>query len=321
MKMSKIGCLFLVVLLFMVSCKNNQPNNKVKIMQEWFANANFVGEIAAMQLYDSIQGVDIEIIEGSYDIDPIKMVLSDEVQIGVAGADKVLIANSKGADFVVFGVLNKYSPTCFLSLKENKIIEPKDFIGHKVGVLTGTATEYVYRALLKKQEINASQLEEQEVSFDLNTFINGIYDVRPAFIYDEPVSLGLQNIDYDIIEPKDYGVQFLGTVYFCKKSFVDQNPDLAQKIVNALAKGWEYSLKHPEEAIKLLKQYSENINSERELISLAKGRQYFLGENDKVLTADTVRWREMCNTLVELNVIKSYDLDFLRNDFILKYHE
>ena len=103
--------------------------------------------------------------------------------------------------------------------KDSGVATPADFKGKKVGVLTGTSTEYVYRMLLSKLGIPKSSFTEIEAPFDLATFLAGEYDVRPAFIYDEPVSLDLKQVQYSIIQPEKFGVVFLGTVYFTTKKF------------------------------------------------------------------------------------------------------
>lgn len=300
--------------------KDSEKLITVKIVQEWFANANYAGEVVAQHKYDSINKINIEIIEGSYEIDPIKMVLSGEAQIGVAGADKILVANDKGADLVVFGVVNPISPVCFVSLKENNIITAKDFKGKNIGVLTGTATEYVYRSLLKKEGLDPSELKESEISFDLNTFINKIYDVRPAFIFDEPVSLDKQKIEYNVLEPSKYGIKFLGTVYFCKRSYLNGNKQVLQDLTNSLIQGWDFALKNNNEAIEYLKLSFPSIDKERELSSLKKGINYFKGDENKQLFANMKKWEEMALSLEDLKVINKFDSKNIDYSFINNYY-
>jgi integrase len=59
----------------------------------------------------------------------------------------------------------------------------------------------------------------------------GQYDVRPAFIYDEPVSLEQQSIAYEVIDPAQYGVHFTGTVYFTRRDVLEAKRPLAQALV------------------------------------------------------------------------------------------
>lgn len=308
-----------------VSCKNEKTNtsglDKIDIIQEWFANANYAGEVVAQHKYDSINKIELNIIEGSYEIDPIKMVLTEEAEIGVAGADKVLVANDKGADLVIIGVINPISPVCFISLEGSDINTPEDFKGKKIGVLTGTATEYVYRSMLDKQDINSSELNEIEISFDLNTFINKTYDVRPAFIFDEPVSLDFQDVEYNVIEPSQYGVSFIGTVYFCKREYLENNKELLHRITSTLISGWEDALTNNKEAIDYLKMSFPSIDKKRELASLKKGISYFKGDKSKQLYANMNKWTVMVNSLKRLKVIDDFYDEEIDYSFVNKYYD
>lgn len=323
--MKNIIVYLIIGLVGLYSCKDKNSKEQLSrkaptIVQEWFANANYAGEIVALEKFDHQYDIDLSIIEGSYEIDPIKMVLSNEAEIGVAGADKVLVANDKGAELVIIGVINPISPTCFLSLKEHNVKSPSDWQSLKIGVLSGTATEYVYRALLHKFNFDGSKLNEIEVSFDLNSFINKQYDVRPAFIYDETVSLDNQNISYDIIKPNEFGVNFLGTVYFCKRKYLEENPKVVKKVIYSLIEGWEYALENQSETINLLKNNFPSIDTEREKASLSKAEPYFVGDDDMHLFADSERWDGMVETLKRLEVISKFDSNDINYSFVKDYY-
>jgi ABC-type nitrate/sulfonate/bicarbonate transport system substrate-binding protein len=306
-----------------ISCtgSNKNDNGEVTIRQEWFPNANYAGEVLAAKEFDKQNNINLEVKAGSATLDPIKLVLSGKDDFGVVGAEKVLLANQAGANLVVIGVINYNSPTRFISRKKENITAPKDFEGKRIGVLTGTATEYIYKALIKKANVNTEKLNEVEVSFDLATFINGQYDVRPAFIYDEPVTLDIKNIDYNIINPADYGVSFIGPVYFTTQQMIDENPETVQKFINAVAKGWEEAISNPEKAIKALKSYDETIDYSRELKSLRKALPLFKGYNDKVLTADSTQWNGMVELMKNLELIESVNLNkSVNSSFVEEYH-
>lgn len=333
----KVKILFFISILFLLySCGNeNNKNNsnkqpdvkekslqKVSLRQEWFPNSNYSGAVYAKEIFAKQNNIELDIVAGSYNIDPVKMVISGENMFGDAGADRVIEAISKGADLVIIGVVNLNSPTCFISIKDKNIKTPYDFENHSVGILTGTNTEYVYKALINKLDINQAKIKEMEVPFDLGTFILDKYDVRPAFIYDEPVSLDLKGIKYNLIEPKNYGISFLGTVYFTRGEVIKNNPKLVQSFINSVADGWKASLKYPETAIKYLKQYDESIDENRELNSLIKGKDYFKGKDDKILWADYSDWEGMITILKELEKIQDVDLkSHLDNSFLENYYK
>lgn len=259
--------------------------------------------------------------EGSEELDPIKMVLSGEDDIGVSSLDRIIEANNKGADLVAIGIINYKSPTCFITLKKNKFSSIEDFKKYKVGVFTGNNTEMIYQLLLDKAGISRSDINEVEAGWDLNSFINDIYEVRPAFVYDELVSLESQNIEYNTLYPSEFDVNFIGPVYFMKASRLKNNREKYKNFISYTIKGWNEALDNPEEAIVILKQFSNDINSERELKSLKKASDYFRGENNQTLYASKETILEMGDNLVKLgilknknDILKSIDLSLVTNE-------
>jgi NitT/TauT family transport system substrate-binding protein len=312
-----------LVLILLIGCDNAKKGSiqKVNLRQEWFANASYLGEVVAINETDSLNGLDIDLIEGADDVDPIKMVISGRDKFGVCGADRVFTANETGADLVVIGVVNYINPTCFIALQKWNVKTPKDFENKKVGVFTGNNTEMIYRTLVRKAGLDKNKLNEIEAPFDLGSFIAGAYDIRPAYIFDETVSLDKEAIKYTVVKPQDYGVSFIGTVYFTKRSTVENEPELVQKFINSIAQGWEIALENPEKALNYLAVYNKTIDINRERASFKAGIDYFRGENGKVLTSDIQKWKQMGSDLKDLGVIKAFDADkIINNSFIDKYH-
>ena len=188
-------------------------------------------------------------------------------------------------------------------------------------MLTATETETIYRLLLAKNKIDESKIKEVEAPFDLTTFLStDAYDIRPAFVYDEAVTLDQKGIEYTMVKPEDYGVQMMGAVYFTTKKIVDEDPEKVQAFVDVIAEGWKKTFENPEKAIKMLKEYDPEIDFKRELASLEKGIEYFAGEDGKVLFASDSTWSVLNNDLVFLkkvspdyNIKTCYDNSFINN--------
>ncbi len=315
----------LLFVVFLFSCNKEKKVDyneltKVTLRQEWFPYCGYAGEIYASYETAKKYGLNLIVEQGADNIDPIKLVLGGSNDFGVASADRIITANEAGAKLVVIGVVNYQSPTVYISKKNKNIKDPNDWIGKKIGILTGTNTEYIYYAILKKLNISANKLKSIEIPFDLGTFVADQYDVRPAFIYDEPTSLDLEGISYDIVEPKNYGINFLGTVYFTTQKLINDKPDLVQKFINSIADGWSDALKNPDKAIQYLKEYDSNIDFNREVIALKKAIPYFIGENGKILYASKNLWIETFENLKAIGKVKSFDYEqSINNSFINNY--
>jgi ABC-type nitrate/sulfonate/bicarbonate transport system substrate-binding protein len=215
------------------------------------------------------------------------------------------MANEKGADLVAIGIADYISPTVFMSKKNKNILKPADFIGKKVGVQSGGATEFVYRALIKKLDLENKGINEVQIGFDMKPFVENQFDVRPGFIFDEVVYLDQNNIPYNLIEPKDYGIVYPGRVYFVKREFLKSNKDLLKVFIQETQKGWNYALNNPEEAIRQLQAFEPKINFQREFDGLKKAKAYFGGFEGKILNPDIEACNELVKILNQLKVMKT----------------
>lgn len=278
---------------------------KVSFRQGWFTYAGYAGEVFAMDnSIDSVNGIELTVEQGADDIDPVKLVLSGGNDLGITSAEAVYTANEKGAHLVIVGVVNYQSPTCFISLKKNNIHAPSDLEGKKVGILTGSETETIYRTMVSRLKLNTANITEVEAPYDLKTFIQGEYDVYPGFYYSEPVSLDFQKIEYNVIKPSDYGINLVGAVYFTTEKLLKEHPEKVKGFVNSIALGWEKAIANPQLAIHKLYAYDNKIDTTRELASLNKGLDYFKGEASKVLYASPQTFRDEKQALFRLNKIK-----------------
>jgi len=291
----------------LTSCSSGVPKLEnlpvVELRQEWFPNANFAGEISASKRFAPDQKIQLKVVPGAEDVDPIKVVLSKGADFGVVGGDLLVSAVAKGAPLVAIGVANIKSPTCFLVKSKSGIKGPADFLGKRVGILPGTNTERVYQLMMKRAGIDRGKIKEIQIPFELQTFILGQYDVRPAFIYDEPVSLEQQGISYEVIDPAQYGVRFTGTVYFTRRDVLDAKRPLAQALVTSLVKGWSYAIANPDASFSDLMEAYPTLKRDRERRSLQLALPYFAGESGKPVTASTEAWQAMITGLEEIGVI------------------
>lgn len=282
---------------------------RVRLRQEWFPYAGYAGEVMAVKKFASALGLTLSVIAGGETTDSIKTVLSGEDDMGVASGDLVISAIAGGAPLVVIGVINDISPTCFVVREDSNIRTIQDFISKRVGILQGTNTQRIYETMMKRNGIDRAKITEVDVPFDVRTFVLGQYDVRPAFIYDEPVTFSRANIPIRIIEPKNYAVNFVGTVYFTRRDVVTNRRSELITVLRALVQGWRAiaSREGQEEAIKYLKDMFPEVDSSREADSLARGAQFFLGPAgmNRPLDVTLSHWTDTIRGLEELGTIKT----------------
>lgn len=312
--------LILISLTFAFSSCQNKPENAndISLRFDWTTNMSFVGDVVGMNQFAEDNNLTLTCLQAGEGIDPIRMVLSGSDQFGITTFDKLLAANEKGADLVALGFINDVSPTVFLTLENVEFNDPTDFEGKTVGIMPGGSTEFVYRGFIEKTDVDVSKVNEIPASFDLQGFLNRLYDVKLAFIYVENIALDEQGVEYNMIEPRNFGVNFPGRVYFATQSYVENNPDLTQRFINTVIQGWEASFENPDEAIRQLKEYDNSLSIERERKSFDKGVSYFNGHDGQLLMVDESKLGEMVNLLIDVELISnpnyesSVDLSFVK---------
>jgi NitT/TauT family transport system substrate-binding protein len=277
-------------------------SHKSTLYLNWIYTGSFAGEIVGWKEFASRNGLNLTIQQGGQGLDPLKLVKNDD--FGTAGADEILRANEKGADYVIIGVINDDSPTAFLALKSSGISKPQDFIGKRVGILPFGSTGLVYQSLLKRNNIDRKQVSEVVVSPDLRPFLTAhTHDVQPVFAYDEPVTLDRQHISYNLILPKDYGVSFKGPCYFTRRETIHNHPELVYAFVETMAQGWAEAVARPDHAIDLLKEVDPQIDRSREREVLKRGLPYYATADRKPLQSRPESWEPMLDDLVSFQIL------------------
>ena len=295
----------LLITLFLASCEKRQSNtDETTLYLNWVYAGSFAGEIVGAKKYSSTYGIDINIEEGGPGLDPLKLVGKNE--FGIASSDEILRAIEKGRDIVIIGVVNENHPAAFVSLSTSGIEKPEDFVGKRVGVLPFGSTGLIYKSLLEKTGVKATEIEEVIVSPDLRPFISGdLNDVQPIFIFDETVTLEDQGLDYNLIVPSDFGVEYKGASYFTTKSTYEDNPKLVKSFLNSMNDGWNYSVQNPENAISMLTAVSPSSNEVREAKLLNKAAPYYINKEEPFLLSDAKSWDAWMSSLVENGVLTS----------------
>jgi len=171
--------------------------------------------------------------------------------------------------------------------------------------------------MLEKNNVDRSKIDEIIVSPDLRSFILGKYDVHPVFVYDETVTLDIKKIDYNLIEPNKFGVNFKGPVYFCKREILEKNPLLVKAFINTMAEGWNFAISNPKKAISFLKDFAPEIDAEREYKVLRKAIPYYTAYNGQPLNSDYKSWDDMVKELKRQDEIEK-NIDIM-NVVKLKY--
>lgn len=267
----KLTILIPIFTLILVACSDQNEGKvvdksktleKVSFRLAWVPDMAEVGIfVAKEQGYFEKEGFDVTIEPGGFGLDPIKLVATGNNDFGIGGAGNLLLARVQGVPVVAIGAEFQNTPVGFITHKNSKITSFSDFRGKKVGVQTGADTDVLYRALLSKNSMSKNDLEEIPIQYDMGPFVNGLIDVLPGYVTNQPIVLKNKGFETNVITAKSQGLNYYGNVFFTTQERIEKQPEQVRRFIRALHAGWKHALENKADAIAALKKHIEEFNS------------------------------------------------------------
>ena len=323
--LNKLVRLFIgLVLLVNVNSKLNATELKdIRLQLKWHHQFQFAGYYAAqIKGFYEKEGLNVKIVEGSANRNPLAEVLKGNADFGVSGAD-ILDARIQNKPVVVTSVIFQHTPYVIISLEKSKISTLSDLVDKKVMVAEGQG-ELLIRALMMREGIPINRIEFVQHTWDNNDLISGRVDAMSGYTSYEPFLIKQQGYKVKLIRPTDYGLDFYGDLIFTTHRLIARDPRTVQAFNRASVEGWKYALEHEDELITYILTLpgieKRGISRESLKYEAAEIRKLIMPDLVEIGHINPDRWRQMLNVYQQLKIApKGFTLDgFLFNPNSLK---
>ena len=90
---------------------------------------------------------------------------------------------------------------------------------------------------------------------------------------------------------KDYVKEFdyYSPVIIANNDYLKKNPDEAKKVLQAIKKGYQYAMEHPEEAVDILIKYAPELKNKRDFVLASQkylSEQYASDKDNGIVNND-----------------------------------
>jgi NitT/TauT family transport system substrate-binding protein len=276
--------------------------------------------IVAKELgYYKEEGIDIA-WDFTTDSTSIRLIGTNQYNAGSV-SDVLTVANfvKQGIPLVAMVQQGQESARVFAVKQGSPIKRPKDFEGKKVGVKPGAPwTEYL--AMLAFDKVDRSKITEVPVGFSSVELKDGLVDVLPTFIGNEPFVLRTQlNTPVDLILPKDFGAPLVGTTMVANKDYIKNNRDAMIRFLKATMKAQEYFIAHKSESVQMAVQYGGTATSRAQHEYIYDISQKDMQHPNGVGWIDKAKWQANLDIVTNLGLIKDPPkIDDLVDDSLMK---
>jgi putative hydroxymethylpyrimidine transport system substrate-binding protein len=219
---------------------------------DWYVNPDHAGIYTAIDRgFFTQAGLDVKPQVPSDPSAPIKEVAAGRVDLAISYEPEVLLAHEQGLDVQAVGALVDSPLTSLISLPKGDIASAADLSGKTVGT-AGIPYQSDYLQTIE-QAAGLSPGSAKEVNVGLNLLpavISGRVDaILGGFRNIEGVDLQLRGLDPRVVPVDQLGVPtYDELVLVARKSTIEDEPEAIRAFLQALARGTDYAIAHPQEA-------------------------------------------------------------------------
>ncbi|NOQ76975.1 MAG: response regulator [Methylococcaceae bacterium] len=242
-----------------------QTLKPVSLQLKWTHSFQFAGYYAAKELgYYEEEGLDVEIRPYSFSSRVIDQVITGEADFGV-GDSAILAEYINGYPVVALAAVFQDNPLVFFSKKTSGINHPEDLIGKRLMFDDAGIGGAPIRAMLAKNKVQPHQFNLIKHSYNLQDLIDGNIDAITGYSTSQLYDFQKQGVAINVMNPKDYGINFYGDILFTSQSKLKKNSEELDKFVRASLKGWNYALTHQKQLIRIIQSQYNADKTDAEL--------------------------------------------------------
>ncbi|MEK7177329.1 MAG: ABC transporter substrate-binding protein [Patescibacteria group bacterium] len=281
----------LILLSFVFGKKVDQPTKtniqkqKITVLLDWFPNTNHTGLYVAKEKgYFAKENLEVTILqpgEGENN----QIVAAGKADFGVSSQESVIQARVAGIPLVSIGAIIQHNTSAFASLEKSNIKTVKDFENKRYGGWGSPIEETVIKAVMN--EAGADYIKVKNITIGETDFFKTIgrdSDFQWIFYGWDGVEAKRRGIKLNTIMLKDLNpiLDYYTPVIVTNENHVKNQKELVTKFMKAVAQGYEFSIKNPTEASKILIKSAPELN-----IELVKQSQIYLSREYQ---SDAKKW-------------------------------
>lgn len=291
--------ILLMIILALVACNQEVENDngseattgdsneqlEATLILDWVPNTNHTGiYVAKDQGYFEEEGLDLTIVEPAME-GALQLVAAEKADFGIASQTSVTIARSQEIPVVSIAAVIQEHTSGFASPVEKNITSPEDFEGKTYGGWGGAEEEAILKSVLNSHNVEPSTVNNVIVgTADFFTNTKRDIDFQWIFYGWTGIEAEVRGEDINMMFLKDIDpvLNYYSPVIFSNNSVIEEKPELVEKFMKAVSRGYQFAIENPEEAAEILIAVTPETNPE-----LIRASQQWLSERYQ---GDVEKW-------------------------------
>jgi uncharacterized membrane protein YeiH/ABC-type nitrate/sulfonate/bicarbonate transport system substrate-binding protein len=292
----------LVPLLFLLCASGllAEPARELKVQLGWAHQASYAGfYMADSKKYYEAKGLDVVLVEGSGQINPLRELQAGKVDVAVSQMNDALLNNS--ADKPVVNIAQIFSDSAMLLICRGgpNLKEAKDIVGKRIAVAEWGDADLV-RAMIQNISPGDSLTRYVPRSPGQMAINDGSADCMSAVSFNgywSALETGLHAKDLFLLKPRDFGIQDMGDGLYVLRERLESAEfrKMISEFLAATIMGWKDAKTDRSQALTITLQqnpkldYFHQQNMLETVLDLVPGNVGLLNLNDYSRVRDSAK--------------------------------
>lgn len=292
--------------------------DKVRFGTDWYAEADHGGFYQAVANGTYLKyGLDVEILQGGPSAQNRALLLNGKIDFYLGTQQEQIVGVEQGIPLVDVAAFYQKNAQVLIAHPDAGVEKLEDLAKLKTIFMSPGG----FSAYFEWMKANFSGFRDEQYkpyNFSPAPFLADKASAQQGLITSEPYEIQKQTgVNPKIFLLADSGYKPYANMITVQRSFIDKNPDLIQRFVDASAEGWyNYLYSDNAAANALIQKDNPEMSSDQIAYALEKMKQYGIVDSGDALekgigcmTAD--RYKQLFETLVQVKLVQS-DLDYTK---------
>lgn len=279
----------------------------INIALDWTPNINHIGFFIAKEKgFFGDNNLAVEITDPSvdnYETTPAKKVELGEVDFALCPMESVISFRTKPNPFALKAVAAIFQEdlSAIAVRSSSEIVSPKDLDGKTYASYKARYEDGIVKQMIRNDGGEGSiEVIYPEKLGIWETIINGSIDSTWIFLNWEGVEAESERIPLTYFKMQDFGIPYsYSPVLVANERHIHDKPAAYKKFINAVKQGYQFSKKHPAEAVEILAKFIPETDKKIDLAKALSNSVAAFGNEESWGMMDTNNVAEFLNWLHE----------------------
>lgn len=295
-----------------------QELKEIEFILDWVPNTNHTG------LYVALEKGYFEEIEVKMSIrrppqgSTSELVGLGQAEFGISFQDSIASRFAGGLPVTAVAAILEHNTSGILANEATQIDAPSKMAGHRYGTWNDPIELAMLKFILESEGATFDEVElvPNQADNSVIGLANEMFDSAWVYYGWDGVMSGYQDVETNFFYFKDYApeLDFYSPIIIANNDYLAEQPEEASAIVQAIKKGYQYAIEHPEEAADILLIHAPELKDQRDFVLASQEwmSERYSSDSDQWGHIEEERWNSFYTWLFEHDLV---DVDLTEGSF------